>query len=123
MRNMLLLLYASSGRFRPIGAISATPLPPPFLPDEGHDLGGKALQALDAGACRLAAEVEDQLVHADGRERADVGGDFLGRAREAAAGAVAIGHGVVVEWRLVGDGEGGEVAALGLGHLLQRREV
>ena len=50
-------------------------------------------------------------MHARGRERVDVAGDVVGLAGEAAAGAVAIGDTGVVQRRLVGDGEGGEIAS------------
>jgi hypothetical protein len=40
------------------------------------------LQAVDALRDRLAAEIEDQLVHADTRESSDVGGDLFRGAGE-----------------------------------------
>src|SRR5580692_4836014 len=81
--------------------------PPPLTPvaDQRHHLRGEALQPLDAVGDRLAAKVEDQFMHAGGREQIDVAGDVVGLAGEAAAGAVAVRNAGVVQWRLVGDGE------------------
>src|SRR5260370_35387051 len=50
-----------------------------------HHLGSEALQALDAFGDALAAEVEDQLVHADRGERTDVAGVVMVVAGAAAA--------------------------------------
>jgi hypothetical protein len=52
------------------------------------------LQALDALRNGLAAAIEDQLVHADRRERSDIIGDLFRRAGEEAAGSS--GNGIPV---------------------------
>src|SRR5580704_17840261 len=89
------------------GSTSSSPRPLTAVADQRHHLGGEALQPLNAVGDRLAAKVEDQLMHAGGRERMDVAGDVVGLAGEAAAGTVAIRDAGVVQWRLVGDGECG----------------
>ena len=46
--------------------------------DQWHYLGGESLQAFDRFLDRLTTEIEDQFVHADGRETANVAGDVIG---------------------------------------------
>src|SRR5215471_8998057 len=86
-------------------------------------VSGEPLQALDALRDRPAAEVEDQLVHADRREGSDVGGDLFRRAGKGPARSVRRWNAGVVERCLVGDRQRREIASLGLGQPLQRVEM
>jgi tetratricopeptide (TPR) repeat protein len=51
-------------------------------------ISGERLQTLDALRNRLAAAIEDQLVHADRRESSNVAGNVFGLAGESSAGPV-----------------------------------
>ena len=83
----------------------------------------EALQARDTRGDGLAAEVEDQFVHADSCKGADVTGDILRIARETSADAVAIRNGGVIQRGLVRDGKRREITPLGFGQALQRIQV
>src|SRR5215468_2280488 len=80
------------------------------------DDGGKVLHALDALCELFTAKVEDDLAHAELRERGDVALDVAGRTRERpplARASVQRLRGIV-DRRLVGDGELRRVAAFRL---------
>src|SRR5260370_24664244 len=81
--------------------LNQAPLTP--VADQRHHLRGAALQPFDAVGDRLAAKVEDQLMHARGRERVDVACDVVWLAGEAAAGGGPARGGPGVPQRLVGD--------------------
>src|SRR5271167_683628 len=91
--------------------------------NQRNDVNGEPLQALDALGDRLAAEVKDQLVHADRSEGTDVAGDLFRLAGELPAGPVRRWNTGVVERCFVGDRQRREIAPLGLGQLLQRSEM
>src|SRR5689334_19480778 len=88
--------------------------------DQWDHFGSKSLQARNAVSNGFAAEVEDQLVHANGTKGADVASDIIGAAGKASAGAVTIRDGSIVQRRLIGDGQRGKIPALGCGQPLQR---
>src|SRR5438270_2744191 len=86
-------------------------------------VSGEPLQTLDALRNRLAAAIEDQLVHADRRESANVAGNLFRLAGEGAAGSVRRRDAGVIKWPLVGARQCREIAPLGLGQPFQGVEM
>src|ERR1700693_1709981 len=77
-----------------------------------HNLRREALETLNALGDGLAAEIEDQLVHADRREGTNITGDVIGSTGERPTRSVRRWDAGVVQRRLVGDRKCREIAPL-----------